>query len=346
MLISSVILLLFVDILVSCTEGRYFNNARRIVKFLNSLFLFLQILPVFTWMTYCDTVFLSDSRFPHFRVSLYCIPVIVCMVCTVCNVRYGFIFRIDSRNMYLRGPVYVPYMTAMVLFVIVDCVFIYRKYRMQDIAAKLRNKPLLFFPILPLAATILQCTHPGIELTWNSFTISVIYIFIEMQNNQIFTDELSGLNNRRRLYQYLAVKISNLQERQELYAIFCDIDGFKMINDRFGHATGDGAIVEVADVLKKSCGPGSFVARTGGDEFVILVTGSNDHCVVDLMDRINGYLGELNLRPNIEYRLAISMGYSRYNKESNDSIDHFLSVADRNMYIVKRHKKGLDISGL
>lgn len=85
------------------------------------------------------------------------------------------------------------------------------------------------------------------------------------------TDSLTGLPNRRALED----RIACLQEEGRLFsAAVCDIDRFKAVNDTHGHAVGDRVLKAVAQVLEESC-PGTFVARFGGEEFVILLTGAD-----------------------------------------------------------------------
>ncbi len=83
-------------------------------------------------------------------------------------------------------------------------------------------------------------------------------------------DELTGLPNRAALMERLRASISRLQDGQMLAVLFCDLDGFKDINDGLGHAVGDQVLVAVARRLRQRCRSADVVARFGGDEFVIV----------------------------------------------------------------------------
>ncbi|MFN4112572.1 MAG: GGDEF domain-containing protein [Sphingomonadaceae bacterium] len=97
-------------------------------------------------------------------------------------------------------------------------------------------------------------------------------------------DCLTGLPNRRAFErEYASAFEQARREGQALYVAICDIDRFKSVNDRFGHETGDGLLRAVASVLGECAADGCFVARHGGEEFVLLMRGeSRDHALARL----------------------------------------------------------------
>lgn len=106
-------------------------------------------------------------------------------------------------------------------------------------------------------------------------------------------DCLTGLPNRRAFEREFALAEEAARaDGSTLQVAICDIDKFKSVNDRFGHETGDGLLRAVASVLGECAQDGCFVARHGGEEFVLLLRGLTRQMAVDRLDRARIALGE------------------------------------------------------
>ena len=84
-------------------------------------------------------------------------------------------------------------------------------------------------------------------------SLSVLLVFINVQNKQISIDTLTGINNRRQLALYIASELSALSKKGELYYLIMDVDKFKSINDTYGHLEGDNALIKIASLLNSLC---------------------------------------------------------------------------------------------
>jgi len=153
------------------------------------------------------------------------------------------------------------------------------------------------------------------------------------------TDQLTGLFNRRG-FLTLAEKQLKVAERSQtsILLLFADLDGLKSINDTLGHQKGDEALTEAAEILKGVFRESDIIARTGGDEFVVLACGvsraDSDILKVRLQQQIDAH----NARQKKEYKISMSIGIVYKDPETPGSIDELISQADALMYEQKKRK--------
>lgn len=158
-----------------------------------------------------------------------------------------------------------------------------------------------------------------------------------------FEDHLTGLHNRRGFLNLAAQHLRLVRrQRQCFLTLFLDVDNLKQINDTFGHAEGNRALVETADVLRRCFRQSDIVARLGGDEFAALVLDaerSGDVSIETVRNRLDHVLHHLNAQPDREYALVLSCGILRCGPDDAKSIEPLLERADALMYVEKRAKK-------
>jgi|GEM_PF-3560479 len=150
------------------------------------------------------------------------------------------------------------------------------------------------------------------------------------------SDFLTGLPNRPLFYEHLRQAIAHAKRHnQKLALLFIDLDGFKLINDQFGHDTGDGVLQEVANRLRRNIRGEDTVARTGGDEFIVVLNGIAqpvDAAVV--ADKIIQALSEKFTTCGNTCSLGGSIGISIFPDDSSD-METLVSYADDAMYQAK-----------
>ena len=153
------------------------------------------------------------------------------------------------------------------------------------------------------------------------------------------TDDLTGLNNRGEFDRYLGAATSNELQEKKLYLLLFDADGFKGINDRFGHQEGDRALRLIAKAFMNEChGTDWFCARYGGDEFVIICRCDDEACVKRIIADMDGRISTLAGENRLPYALSVSCGYACYDPLAQ-SISDLVVSADQNLYQVKAAKK-------
>lgn len=165
--------------------------------------------------------------------------------------------------------------------------------------------------------------------------ISILLLYIVYQEQLISTDPLTGLNNRNRFETYMLSLFSGADQADDVYLLMMDADGFKQINDHYGHVEGDHALQVVSKALKDVCSmSGGFIARYGGDEFVVLQKAATEQEIISLCVAINDELA----RAEVPYALRMSIGYARVG-DGVDTWQDLLRAADAELYRVKAEKK-------
>ncbi|QUM77906.1 diguanylate cyclase [Moritella sp. 24] len=154
-------------------------------------------------------------------------------------------------------------------------------------------------------------------------------------------DNLTGLANRAQLMDTLEHTLP-LAKRGKVTPVllFMDLDRFKLVNDRYGHAAGDELLIAAAQRISRLLGaPGELLTRLGGDEFVILLPNSNLQYAAQLSDKIERTLLQSFALSVCNVSIGISIGYSVYRQ--NMSADELLTGADDQMYEIKseHHQK-------
>ena len=154
------------------------------------------------------------------------------------------------------------------------------------------------------------------------------------------TDELTGLMNRRGLYDFgqKSLELASSMQQRGL-VIYGDLDGLKSINDNFGHEAGDKAIIAAATILKTSFRSTDFVARVGGDEFVIVSNGLSKEMFDGIKQKIEERCIDWTTRTNSLFLLSISLGCVEFPFENNYDLTMLLSQADTQLYEVKKARK-------
>jgi len=153
-------------------------------------------------------------------------------------------------------------------------------------------------------------------------------------------DELTKISNRRG-FMLLAQQSLNLCARQKIPAalVFLDLDKFKPINDKYGHAKGDRALIAFASQMKSSFRESDVFARLGSDEFVVLLTKTSKQLAEEIIGVFNLALRKFNQEANRGYDVAFSYGIVESNPEKHSAIEDMLTNGDTLMYEVKRAKK-------
>lgn len=162
---------------------------------------------------------------------------------------------------------------------------------------------------------------------------------IREQEGIITIDALTQVNNRYQLEKYIKALFAEYDpsDGEKIYLAISDLNKFKSINDTFGHKEGDRALVIVANAMKTACGwTQAFLARYGGDEFVIIVKSEADGTIRDICRRVDEILAKAS--EELPYVLSTSFGIAEYDDPS-ESFEKLFRRADDELYKVKNSGK-------
>ena len=150
------------------------------------------------------------------------------------------------------------------------------------------------------------------------------------------TDYLTGLPNARSLFVHLAQEVARCRRMKNSLAVMvCDIDGFKQINDSFGHLEGDKLLREFSARLKEACRGYDYVARMGGDEFVVTAPGLSPQAAAEKANRLNEAAIEAGRQICGRNIITLSVGTAVCPEDGFD-VERLLAEADRRMYSLKQ----------
>jgi diguanylate cyclase (GGDEF)-like protein/putative nucleotidyltransferase with HDIG domain len=150
------------------------------------------------------------------------------------------------------------------------------------------------------------------------------------------TDYLTGLPNARSLFVHLAQEVARCRRMKTTLAVMvCDIDGLKKINDSYGHLEGDKLLREFGKRLRDACRGYDYVARMGGDEFVITAPGLSPEAALEKAERLNEAAVEAGRQTCGKDVIGLSVGTAVCPDDGYD-VEALLAEADRRMYAVKR----------
>jgi diguanylate cyclase (GGDEF)-like protein/putative nucleotidyltransferase with HDIG domain len=158
----------------------------------------------------------------------------------------------------------------------------------------------------------------------------------QQAENSAITDYLTGLPNARSLFLQLDRELARCKrDNTTLTVMVSDMDGFKQINDRFGHLEGNRALRLFAQALKDSCREYDYVARMGGDEFVVIAPGLAADAAGKKAEQMRALARHAGSEVCGEEILSLSVGRAVYPDDGNDA-EQLLAEADRRMYLEKQ----------
>ena len=160
--------------------------------------------------------------------------------------------------------------------------------------------------------------------------------------NLIYIDELTDLYNRRYLFTYLPKELELAEaQKYNVWVLMLDLDGFKMINDTYGHLCGDELLKDIARILKENTKFEDKKIRYAGDEFTIVISNTDSKNILEiakrLVEKVSAYRYN-DSRSQAEIALTVSLGIAVYPQDATDA-RKLVDLADKSLYVSKQKGK-------
>ena len=288
------------------------------------------------WMRYVAcTLRVTESKC---RRVLLALPLMALTVLIVLSPWTHWVFEVTADNVLVLGPLFFVQELVCFGYVLGTGVYALRYASREKNRARRANAWVLAsFAILPVTGALIVMRFTWLPAIWPLTAISLVMVYLNLQSDQISTDALTGLNNRRQFDRHLAACLESRGE-EPVHLLLMDVDAFKRINDTFGHAVGDTALEETANVLRQVCSSRDvFLARYGGDEFAVISALGGD-----APERIKGEVQAAFVRFNASsgrpYRLSLSIGVGG-GAPADMTPCSLIELADAALYEEKKRRK-------
>ena len=313
-------------------------------RFLVALFNFLNLI-LLSLLAYAWFMYMASSVRLKFRnvrgVRFLCLlPMLLFVLAIVAAYAAAPEFWV-SRDGELSVWYYPMLIGAPFIYLISAFVFSMIQARKADS----KDDALLFrligiYPLGILVFGLIQTFALNAPLFCFGCTIMMLFFYIQNMQTPVSVDALTRLNNRGQINRYM--KQVRYRDNIKNYAVMIDIDNFKTINDTYGHAEGDRALILVSDVLKQSVEKtrsAVFLGRYGGDEFTVFFQcADGDVLPEQMIESVRAALAEKQQEAGLPYQLNISVGYDAL-RDRNDTMEASMERADKRLYENKRVAK-------
>lgn len=280
---------------------------------------------------------LTESSTARIVLGLPIVPVIVMSAMSPFN---NYLFKLNLFGAPVQGQFWFYLYAVVALYMIT--LLVPTTYRFIKNANPDDQKTALYSYTLTtlICCSLLYTCYRQNNIFVIINTIAVVILYTNFNEAKISTDALTGLNNRNRFRKYLSsVMGSSATVKSNIYLTYIDVDDFKAINDQHGHLMGDVALRTVAESMRDvgkehHC----FLARIGGDEFVIISHHQREEDHLKMLHLLEDYLGEKAAIAFENFSISFSVGSTNLNVP-NASANELLKIADKNMYRNKILKK-------
>lgn len=306
-------------------------------------YFFVLDLAAYSWFIFSEAMQKSSLIDTQKKRILWGVPFLVLSVLTVLFIRTNKLHFDPHFGLYQHGITFrLQLILAFLYILFTTCSAFLRASIKENFVNRNKYLSLGFFGLFPLAFGIAQIILPKIPLFPIGVTFGALLVYFNFQEQLISTDALTNLNNRSRMVKHLSQKMQTNDKPKSVYLFIIDLDNFKRINDRYGHVEGDRALAIAASILKATAANNDcFLARYGGDEFILIGDFADDNDAHMLVEQIRNEFAIENASKELPYPLMASIGFAKQTEEIK-YIPDFIAAADKSLYEAKADRKKLE----
>lgn len=335
-LVVYTIITCFCDLIYGIAKGDFFPGSKLVLSACCLAYLVGFVMIAFSWMRYVAVILEYKPKNNKLNKFLRKFPIAVFTVVVAMEPFTGILFDINEQNIYHRNSGIVIHWIVMWLYLLYTVLMVGR-----TLIAERKNinqqlyLPFVYFIIPPIITGILQMCNSNIACYQVGITISIVLIYIANQNYEMSIDSLTGIENRHSL-EILKARIFRNSSGDTLAFFMIDLNDFKKVNDRYGHAAGDYLLACTAQLIKQACQPLSgkvFIGRYGGDEFIVIADdedGIREKFIFSLET-----LFEQETKLEKYGGLTASIGFASGQCHCDEDFRELLRSADESMYCTK-----------
>lgn len=238
---------------------------------------------------------------------------------------------------------YIFFLSVPIFYIVISCIRTFiRAFRRENYAVRGQYLTCGIYPLMISVFGIIQTLWFSAPIFCFATTLMILYVYIVSLTDQVSIDDLTHLNNRTQLKKYIVSEASKPGgDKANRFILMIDLNKFKEINDQYGHVEGDYALRRAADALRSACAANelkTFIARYGGDEFIIVAKTDDESQVQSLCSGIKAEMVRLNNEAGAKYDLTASIGYSCYRGDIY-AFQGALAKADEALYEEKKNRR-------
>ncbi|XMB66585.1 GGDEF domain-containing protein [Mycoplasmatota bacterium zrk1] len=328
MIITIIMLMLeiIVWILVDNTSD-YANILLRI-----TYFIFIALTPIgpSIWRLYVIN-HINIKKITKKTLLLSFFPTLIHLIILIVSQWTDYLYIITTQNEIITGIGSI--WTSIAAIIPIICAF-YLTVKNRLLIHSNAFKALLFFGIIPVIASLIELITIELFLLWPTIAVSLLLLFLFIEISRLSLDYLTGTYNRKQLHNYM----ENLIKHKENFTILMyDFDNLKLINDTYGHVSGDEALVYATNIIKNNINRSFYFARYAGDEF-ILINRDSKETAEEVSKKIDEAFITHNDKRVTEFDIFMSSG-TLYCEGQYNSVTELIREVDELMYNNKHNNK-------